>query len=324
MRPIQSACRRLWLATGACLALPATAQVTFPVSFDATAVGLTAPERDAITSHVQAAGQRWMSVLELAGPRSIEIQIGINDAFPTANGGSITSVFVATDGGRNRLEQSAAAELRSGIDPNGATADARITFNKNYLRNELWFDPAPVARSANVPNDRTDAMSVLMHELGHVLAYNGWANGQGVAPPTFWSTFDRWMMPGAPTLFAGPAVLVQFGGAPDLTTNNIHHWHNGPVVRKSQRAATPLQWRDGVPVPMPGCDGIPSADLPNSPRSTRAKGNPPAGLLGELMNGVAFYRGTRYEVSALDIAVLEDVGLPAQDFTVFENGFEGG
>ena len=28
------------------------------------------------------------------------------------------------------------------------------------------------------------------------------------------------------------------------------------------------------------------------------------------MNGVVFYRGTRYQVSALDLAILRDVGVP--------------
>ena len=39
------------------------------------------------------------------------------------------------------------------------------------------------------------------------------------------------------------------------------------------------------------------------------------------MNGVVFYRGTRYDVSTLDIGVLVDVGLIVGD-VIFADGFE--
>jgi hypothetical protein len=45
-----------------------------------------------------------------------------------------------------------------------------------------------------------------------------------------------------------------------------------------------------------------------------------ASLIDQLMNGVVFYRGTRYDISALDVGVLKDVGLATDD--LFSNGFE--
>lgn len=302
----------------------AYAQVVFPVSFAPSAAPLTVAERAAVTSHVQAAGQAWMDVLLLAGPRSIEVEIAL-DALPTGNGSSVTSVFVGTFGGRDLFEQSATAELRTGIDPNGATPDIRITFGIDYLRNELWFDPDPIARTAAVPIAKTDAMSVALHELGHAFAYNGWANGQGVPPATYWSTFDRWMMPGTPSLFGGTSAILQFGTAPELTTDNIHHWANGPIPRSKRVHEThDAPWDDGAPRPLPGCDGVPSADAPPSADAIGAKGALPAGLLYELMNGVVFYRGSRYDISPLDVATLKDVGLAVRELPFFRDGFEGG
>ncbi len=313
------------LATAATLllaALPATAQVVFPVTFDATASGLTSDERARITSHLQAAGARWASLLGVQAARSLEIQVEIDDTRPTAGAASFTTVFAGVFGGRDTFEQSAAHELRTGNDPNGATPDIRVLFNTNYLRNELWFDPDPVARTAPVPGNRTDAMSVMLHELGHAFAYNGWANGAGVPPETFWSTFDRWMLPGAPTLFDGPVSVQVWGSRPDLTTNNIHHWSNDPVPGALRKAMVPepVVWRDGVPTPQIRCHGLPSLD---APPSLSAKGGPPPGLLSELMNGVVFYRGYRYDISALDLAVLADAGTPPlDDPQIFRNGFE--
>ena len=303
----------------------AEAQVTFPVAFDAEAMAeLTVGERVNLASHLQAAGAQWAAVLDLDGPRSIEIIVVIDNVAPRSGGASVTTGFVGVFGGRNTYEQGAAAELRTGIDPNGAEPDVRISFNTTYLREELWFDPEPLARVAVVDINRTDAMSVALHELGHALAYNGWANGEGTPPQLFWSTFDRWMVStGSPALFDGPEVARTWGSRPELTSGNIHHWANFP---SSERGEIPrqveLQWRDGKPIPSHACAGLKSLDAPLSMRLAQARGEPVPGLIGELMNGVVFYRGIRYEISPLDVAALSDSGLPAITDTVFFDGFE--
>jgi hypothetical protein len=309
--------RRLVAATLLLGCTPLCAQVTFPVEFDATASGLNETERAYLTSHLQEAGRLWVAPLEIGGARSIEVLVAIDDTILYSNGASVTTAFVGTVGGRDTFEQGAAHELRTGTDPNGATPDIRININTTYLRNELWFDPNPVFRVFPVPQDRTDAMSVMLHELGHALAYNGWADGQGVPPPTFWSTFDQWIAPGAPSLFMGPAVVAHWGTVPDLTTGNIHHWANASALPRSKRAAhPPIVFVNGAPVPMHGCDG----PVPMDVSSAHARGNLPPGLVYELMNGVVFYRGSRYDISALDIAALRDAGLPV--LRVFGSGFE--
>ena len=322
--------RRAWPVVAAgCLALggiatprEALAQVQFPVAFEASASVLTATERAQLSSHVAAAGQLWVQELAIEGPRSIEVVIGIDDSRPTANGGSVTSAFVGVAGGRDLFEQGAAAELRSGADPNGAAADVRIAFNTTYLRNELWFDPAPALRTATVPPDRTDAMSVLLHEFGHALAYNGFANqANGVPQPTFWSTFDRWMIPGPPTpvRFAGPRAAASHGSNPDLTLNNIFHWGNmalqglRPVPAPASTA--PIRFVDGRPQP-PAFEHEPMSIDAAALAAAMLR---PDVLADELMNGLYFVRGTRYAISNLDRATLADAGLP---MALFRDGFE--
>lgn len=304
----------------------AHSQVAFPVAFAASASGLTVDERARLTSHFQAAGQRWTSLLGITAARSIEIQIEVDNSIPRFGGASFTSVFVGVVQGRDTFEQGAAAELRTGVDPNGATPDIRIIVSEPYLRSELWFDPDPLARTAPVPETLTDAMSVAIHEIGHALGYNGFANGAGVPPANFWSTFDRWMQPGSPTLFVGPVVVQVWGSAPDLTSNNIFHWSNEaipPVAgRPAQRHAPAPQWENAAPRPLIVCAGPASADSPLAPVSGR--GSPPPGLLSELMNGVVFFRGHRYDISALDLALMADIGLPPLGDAprIFRNGFE--
>lgn len=308
---------RLLIALLIWVPISVSAQVAVTVSFDASAAVLTNPERAQITSHAQAAGFRWGQMLGVSGPRNIEVQIGIAP-ISTANGASLTTVFVGIINGRDTFEQGVAHELRTGIDPNLAEADAQFNFGLTYLRNELWFDPDPFARIAPVPIDRTDAMGVFLHEFGHAIAYNGWANGQGVPPATFWSPFDRWMQPGTPTLFQGPAAVSTWGSAPDLTTGNIMHWGNSSKPLQARfPAPRKVEWRNGAPVPHLVCDDLVSADLPDFMR----RGSPPPGLLGQLMNGVVIFRGTRYDISALDLATLADVGLPNNN-RLFASGFE--
>lgn len=57
-----------------------------------------------------------------------------------------------------------------------------IVFGSAYFQNKLWFDPDPAVRTAPIPANRIDAFSVVLHELGHAIAYSGWADGQGGAP----------------------------------------------------------------------------------------------------------------------------------------------
>ncbi len=302
----------LVLAPSLCLA-----QVSVTVTFDVTADGLTVPERAQLTSHTQAAGQRWGEMLGISQPRSIEVEIGIAN-IPTANGASVTTAFVGVIEARNTFEQGVAHELRTGDDPNGGLPDAHFNFGLDYLRNELWFDPDPFSRTAPVPQDRTDAMGVVLHEFGHAIAYNGWADGQGIPPVDYWSPFDRWMQPGAPTVFGGPVSVAVWGSAPDLTTNNIMHWGNAAARRTStpDRAAV-VEWRNGVPVPLMACGELISMNRPDF----MLQGVPPPGLLSQLMNGVVIYRGERYDISELDLGVMEDVGLPPAT-TIFASGFE--
>ncbi len=312
------------LICSACLfgAAPLAAQVTWPVTFNGSASALTVGERAQLTSHFQEAGRRWAAEIEIAGPRSIEIEIGVDNAIARINGRSETSFFFGVFGGRDTFEQGAARELRAGIDPNGATRDVIINVNLTYLRTEMWFDPNPIARIDPVPVDRTDAMSLALHELGHALAYNGFANGTGVPPATFWSTFDRWIIPGTPPLFDGPLVVPTWGSRPDLTTNNYTHWGNAALQAQTPaKLAAPVLWREGAPVPQAHCDGPLSIDAP--PPGSAGSRQPLGGtLIDGLMNGVVFIRGSRYTISSLDRALLSDAGLPLDTNGLFANGFE--
>ncbi len=259
----------LWAA-----ALPqAQAAVNFTVSFVDASSTYTSYYAD-ISRNVIAAGNDWVSRMQgnLANT-TLTVQIGFQN-IPTANGRSATSSFVGASGGINIFEQGAAAKLKTGLDANGGAADIEFNIGTTGYLQQLWFDPDPVAQTAAIPTNRTDARSVFLHEFGHAFGFNGWRDGSTgalPAPGDYQSTFDRWVQPiapGANTLyFTGPNAVAVYGGAVPLTFANNFHVGN-------------------------------------------AVGRPGSDLLGDMMNGVVYNYATRYQISALDLAIMQDVGMP--------------
>ncbi|WP_201492145.1 hypothetical protein [Rubrivivax sp. A210] len=249
---------------------PAHADARIEVVFDDPGSSWTAYYAD-IQRITVAAGNAWVdSFQSTASGAALTVKIGF-DNIATANGRSATSAWTGhSSGGIALYQQGAAHELLTGLDPNGAAADIEVNLGiAGYLQGELWFDPAPALRLADVPLDRTDAMSVLLHEFGHALGFNGWRNGvTGALPGAYQSTFDALVYPapsGPGLVFNGSRALGLYGQALPLTWGNYGHLGNAQE----------------------------SDDL-----------------LPDLMNGVAFYRGTRYAISTLDLAILSDLGLP--------------
>jgi hypothetical protein len=200
--------------------------VTFSVTFDDQG-GAWSAYYASIESNMVAAGEWWARRLE--GNASLEIVVRFQADLPTANGGSVTSVFVGTSGGYNVFEQGAAGEVRTGVDANGATPDIQVTVGHAYLMNTLWFDPDPYCRIAPIPVNRTDAVSVFLHELGHAFAFNGWRHlTNGTLPGDYASTFDMLTtFDGTNFWFVGANALAEYNNAPPaLTFGNIFHFGN--------------------------------------------------------------------------------------------------
>ncbi|MBC8142060.1 MAG: hypothetical protein H7Y38_11540 [Armatimonadetes bacterium] len=76
--------------------------VTFNVSFNDPGSAFS-DYYDEITSHMNAAGNDWVSRFDLGVDSSLEVLIGFPD-IPTGNGRSVTSSFVANIGGINTFE----------------------------------------------------------------------------------------------------------------------------------------------------------------------------------------------------------------------------
>ena len=254
-----------------CSALPArgAAPITWNITFD-DAGGTYQQYYAGIQSNFLAAANEWASHL-VSVPRTIDVEVRFLTTIPRSSGHSVTSGFVQTINGVNVFEQGFVYKLQHGTEPQGITPDVYFDLNPTYLSGNLWFDPDPTARTAPVPNNRTDAVSVILHELAHAIVFNGWRDGTtGALPgtPPYESTFDlHETFDGSNLYFTGPRAEAVYGGPVPITYGNNWHVGNNP--------------------PRPG-----------------------SSLLPDLMNGVVFYFGHRYDLSALDLAMATDSGTP--------------
>ncbi len=180
------------------------------------------------------------------------------------------------------VQQGVTVEILTGTDLNGAEPDALIQLNPDYGRNELWYDPNPGLQVDPVPIDRTDAVSVWRHEFGHVLSINGFLDNQGDP--------------------VQPGVLSTFDQFVQ-TDSNGNVFFLGPQTLAENGGGVAITadnaYHLGNQPPLPG-----------------------AALITDLMNGVSFERGLRYQISDLDKAIAFDTGLPVDlmtDDTVLGN-----
>jgi len=213
---------------------------------------------------------QWGSLL--AGNARLKVEINFVNS-TTAGRAEATGniVMIGKVDGVTTVEQAAAYALRTGRD-SGLSWDVRINISKDYLLGELYLDPTP--KTADVPITKTDGFTVLLHELGHAIGFNGYGDQRNVTQ----TPYDE-RLTGADAsglFFTGPNTRAVLGRPVPLTLNNYAHYGN-------------------------------AAAMPSD-------ANPLAGL----MNGVAFYRGTRYWISQLDLAFMGDMGVGTVRSDVFD------
>jgi len=239
--------------------------------------GVAQPVVDSLLALAQAAIDAWSAVL--AGNATTNVTITIGDTVSgRAQGGNETMASLGTYLGNSVFEPGAAYELRSGQELGQAGADIHISISPDYLLNELYLDPTP-RTAGDIPNDRTDGLSVLMHEIGHGLGFIGYYNeAAGAFDFNANTPYDtRVALINGAVYHVGPNTSAVYGRSVPLTDNNYTHYGN-----------------------------------------TRADPNISTDPLTGLMNGVVYYRGHRYAISSLDLAILADSGIGTIQNDIFD------
>ncbi|CAN5604259.1 hypothetical protein BH09MYX1_BH09MYX1_24720 [soil metagenome] len=242
--------------------------------------GTMTSEHAALQTCVETGLDLWGAYLTGIGTLTVEIAVTTTSTGRFAGASASTNVFGNC---KNTAlpckvgEDQAIRRLRTGQDNPGALGqpDVRISVTSDYWNKVLWMDPDPKARTADVPVDRDDAISVCTHELGHAFGMAGYRDLVTYVPRpdpnygTFMSLYDDLVEVGTSTLtFNGPKTVAEFGPVPlsrMQTTQNVYHYGN---------KATPTDFDD------------------------------------KLMNGIVYEYGRRYLISRVDVRIVEDLGVP--------------
>jgi hypothetical protein len=127
--------------------------------------------RGELSTCIAVAGALWSELLSVPFDVSLEVLISYDSSVSTVNSRSTTTV--AWDSTDYIYELSAAHEIRTGVDPNGATEDIQINFGMSLSGGTYWFDPNPEERTAAIPSGKVDVLSSCTHELGHAIGFSG-------------------------------------------------------------------------------------------------------------------------------------------------------
>ena len=150
---------------------------TGPVQFQLTIEPLPgdfAKLEPVIREHILTAAQMWVDHVECK-PCAIEIIFRLQPWNARGFGHSLAGVPIEEKvNGRPLVEEGWGARTAHGRRSQrlGSTPDVEMAFDPEYFKT-LWWDPHPNSRHAVVPKDKLDAMSVVLHELGHAIAFNG-------------------------------------------------------------------------------------------------------------------------------------------------------
>lgn len=269
------------MITGAACALepPKTTRPPITVTIGNLPVELK-KQQDLVKRHVIEAVGLWTDKIECNPSASLEVSFTIEDVVagdPAKLGFGKSAVTASFNDekldGRGVKEQGMASELRTGRDPNGDSPDIEICLQTAYVKREFWWDPEPEKRRKRAPAGKLDAMSVLLHETGHALAFNGWNDQKtGDRNASVISTYDR-------------NVIMKEG----------EFYFNGLEALKL--------WRDKQ---------IPLGRVNNNYHHLGDKRpglRMPPKLMEDLMTGYNFAWQTKYEISPLDVAILKDCGI---------------
>jgi hypothetical protein len=206
----------------------------------------------------------------LAGSAALSVRVEIS-TIPSgrAQGNWGNAAQLGSQAGFTIVAGATSYELMTGTNLAGNDFDIRIEIDPSFLLNTLYLDPTPTTRG-DTPSDRVDGLSLMLHEIGHALNFNGYYNE---ASKTFTGNFQtaydsRLVFINGKVYFDGPNVRSLTGGPVELTDNNYTHYGN-------------------------------STAFPGSSKD----------LLTGLMNGLTSYTGYAYSISELDLAMLADTGL---------------
>lgn len=197
-------------------------EIKFVVSFDAS---VSESYRSGLSACIATAGALWNELLVVPEDVTLEVLVAQDSSISTANCRSTATV--EWDAAANIYELSAAHEIRTGIDPNGAAIDIEINFGTSLTNGTYWFDLDPSLRTAAIPSGKIDVLSTCTHELGHAIAFSGVMDPSTGDLPGYSFLYDEHAtLIGSYFHFTGAAAEAAYGAEVPLNTDILDHLGN--------------------------------------------------------------------------------------------------
>jgi hypothetical protein len=234
-----------------------------------------------LRSNLEASGQIIGNLLD--GQGSLEVTVRATTDVSRSGGQAMAVVYSGYQNGTYVYDNGTVSEARTGVDPNGAAPDIQILINPRDYLPLCWFDPSGAARTATQPTDKIDFLSVAIHETLHSLGIQGLRAVQGTNYGTF-PDLNRMQFDALSRFGAGSDPSVMY-----FTGINAESLYGGPVPLTSVGANNTLSEENFYHLGNPA-------------------GHPGSELIGDMMNGVEFRPGVRYQISNLDLTILADLG----------------
>jgi len=197
-------------------------EVEFVASFDSS---VDDGFRAGLSACIAVAGALWSELLSVPFDATLEVLVSYDSSISTANGRSTTTVEWSAES--DVYELSAAHEIRTGVDPNGATEDIQLNFGTALTNGTYWFDPDPSQRAADIPSGKIDLLSTCAHELGHALGFvAARSEASGELPGYSFLYDDHSMQSGGYYYFTGALAEAAYGAAVPQNTEVFGHLGN--------------------------------------------------------------------------------------------------
>ena len=167
--------------------------------------------------------------------------------------------------------------------------DILLGFDAEFVEDNYWFDPQPDLRSATVPSDKGDFVSVVLHEMGHGFGLTGYRDyDTGEISMDVATQFDDL------SYYGGDGNPFDPDGAPN------------PLFFGGDFAAS-LYGSDVSLTHKPADDFLFSQ---NFYHLSACDAGSPDDLEGTLMNGCVLPNGERLNITQFDLALYADMGYP--------------
>ncbi|WP_336488153.1 DUF4214 domain-containing protein [Methylobacterium nigriterrae] len=224
-----------------------------------------------LVSNVQAALNAWSQYIDGKGSVDVAVNVISLGAGVLAQCGPGTMAFAGTDGTRSVVQSGVVAELISGVDPNGSAPDITIDVNSAMLTSSFYLNPDPSLPSM-VPAGRYDAITVLTHEIAHGFGIAGSRDSStGALAATTESTWDQ-------------LVSVRPDGSAVFTGAHAQAVYGGTV---------------------------PVTTVKNGEQYYHVGNSSADAASHDLLGGTGIPAGQSRAISPLDLAMLQDLGVPA-------------